>query len=355
MTVRKGIFIDGHERSDVVDARKLFLRKLTKLGFLHFTNAPSEDAMRALPDVDCPASDQRAKTVVFFHDESTFMSNEDQSTQWGMKGEKMMKPKSRGAGIMVSDFVDEHNGFLALSDAEYDRVKVLNPRLRKYAREFLEYGENKEGYWTRDRFIAQMQRAVEIAEIKYPKEEGWRHVWVFDHSSCHAAMADDALDVGKMNVKPGGKQRIMHDTTWNGRVWKLYYKERDGKKVAKGMKMVLEERGISTAAKTGDWMRKILGSHSDFRDEKSMIERMLTERGHVPCFLPKFHPELNPIERVWAQLKRFTIADHKRDGPTTICSPTQLAWGDVTTDTLGWCRFTSRSQSATNLAPAQMS
>ena len=50
--------------------------------------------------------------------------HEDQSTQWGMKGEKMMKPKSRGAGIMVSD---EHNGFLALSDAKYERAKVLNP------------------------------------------------------------------------------------------------------------------------------------------------------------------------------------------------------------------------------------
>ena len=234
MTVRKGIFIDGHEISDIVNARKLFLRKLTKLGFLHFTNAPSEDAMRALPDVDCPASDQRAKTVVFFHDESTFMSNEDQSTQWGMKGEKMMKSKSRGAGIMVSDFVDEHNGFLALSDAEYDRVKVLNPRLRKYAREFLEYGENKEGYWTRDRFIAQMQRAVEIAEIKYPKEEGWRHVWVFDHSSCHAAMADDAPDIGKMNVKPGGKQRIMQTQHGMGECGNYITKRGMGKRWRKG-------------------------------------------------------------------------------------------------------------------------
>ena len=56
-------------------------------------------------------------------------------------------------------------------------------------------------------FIAQMHRAIEIAEIKYPKEDGWCHVWVFDHSSYHAAMADDALDVSKMNVKPGGKHR----------------------------------------------------------------------------------------------------------------------------------------------------
>ena len=234
------------------------------------------------------------------------MSNKDQPTQWGMKGEKMLKPKSKGAGIMVSDFIDQRNGFLALSDEEYDAAKVSNPRIHKYAREFLEYGESRGGYWTRDKFIAQMHRAIEIAEIKYPKEDGWRHVWVFDHSSCLAAMADDALDVSKyMNVKPGGKQRIMRDTTWNG---KMYYTERDGKKVAKGMKVVLEERGVSTAGKTGDWMRQTLGQHSDFRDEKSMIEQMLIEKAHIPCFLPKFHPELNPIERVLVQLKRFTKA-----------------------------------------------
>ena len=56
-----------------------------------------------------------------------------------------------------------------------------------------------------------MKKAVAIAEVKYLKSAGWRHVWIFDHSSCHAAMADDALDINHMNVKPGGKQRIMHD------------------------------------------------------------------------------------------------------------------------------------------------
>ena len=59
LTVRKGIFIDGHERLDVIDARKLFLRKMTKLGFLHITNAPTKDAMKALPDVDAPTSERR--------------------------------------------------------------------------------------------------------------------------------------------------------------------------------------------------------------------------------------------------------------------------------------------------------
>ena len=139
-------------------------------------------------------------------------------------------------------------------------------------------------YWTRDKFIAQVRRAIEIAEIKYPKEGGWRHVWVFDHSSCHAAMADDALDVNAMNVKPGGKQRIMRNTIWNGQSWCMYTTARDVTKVAKVMKTILEECGVSTAG-GADWMCETLAKHL----KKSMIEH---EKGHVPCFLPKFHPEL---------------------------------------------------------------
>ena len=252
LTISKGIFIDGHERDDVVEARKIFLRKMTKIGFLHFTTAPTDNAARALPtDLDRPTLEQRSKTVVFFHDESTFLFNEDQTTQWGLEGERMLRLKSKGSGKMVSDFVDEHSGFLALSDVEYESAKISHSGLPKYAQEFLEYGESKEGYWTRGKFISQMKKAITIAEMKYPKANGWRHVhvWVFDHSSCHATMADDALDVGKMNVKPGGKQRIMRDTVWNGKVWKLYFTDSSGRKVAKGMKMVLEERGCNGGAR----------------------------------------------------------------------------------------------------------
>ena len=35
-------------------------------------------------------------------------------------------PKSKGAGIMVSDFIDEHNGFLALNDEEHEMGKCVN-------------------------------------------------------------------------------------------------------------------------------------------------------------------------------------------------------------------------------------
>ena len=41
-----------------------------------------------------------------------------------------------------------------------------------------------------------------------------------------------------------------------------------------------------------DWMRETLADHADFMDEKSMIEQMLVERGHIPCFV---YPELNRL------------------------------------------------------------
>lgn len=61
----------------------------------------------------------------------------------------------------------------------------------------------------------------------------------------------------------------------------------------------------------GEQMREMLAQMEDFKNEKSLIEHHLISRGHIPVFLPKFHPKLNPIERVWAQRKRYTKAHCK--------------------------------------------
>ena len=49
-------------------------------------NAPTDSSIPT--DIDSPPLEKRDKTVVFFHDESTFMSNEDQTLQWDLKGEE---------------------------------------------------------------------------------------------------------------------------------------------------------------------------------------------------------------------------------------------------------------------------
>jgi hypothetical protein len=44
----------------------------------------------------------------------------------------------------------------------------------------------------------------------------------------------------------------------------------------------------------------------DFREQKSMLEEAINQRGHIALFLPKFHPEFNWIEPCWAREKDFT-------------------------------------------------
>ena len=81
--------------------------------------------------------------------------------------------------------------------------------------------------------------------------------------------------------------------------------------IPKRMRCVLEERGVDTRSMKADEMRAALGSNPDFKNEKSSIERFLIEeKGYVVYvyMLPKFHCELNPIEHVLSQSKRYTKA-----------------------------------------------
>ena len=146
-----------------------------------------------------------------------------------------------------------------------------------------------------------MELEIKIADIKYPSENHSK-VWIFDQSSGHCAFREDSLNINKMNVGAGGAQPRMRDTVWDGKVQSMVLS--DGR--PKGMKIVLQERGIDiTNMKAAD-MRLVLGSHADFKNEKTALEYFMHEKGQRTIFLPKFHCELNPIERVWGEAKRFT-------------------------------------------------
>jgi hypothetical protein len=51
-------------------------------------------------------------------------------------------------------------------------------------------------------------------------------------------------------------------------------------------------------------MQRALECQPDFKAEKPLLQVLIEKRGHICLFLPKFHCELNPIEMVWAQIKR---------------------------------------------------
>ena len=77
-----------------------FLRRMVSLEFLNASNAPTEEAKKALPtDLHMPEPDVVDKTIVLFHDDTTFQANEDQPILWAAKGTSEMRPKSIGSGI----------------------------------------------------------------------------------------------------------------------------------------------------------------------------------------------------------------------------------------------------------------
>ena len=74
---------------------------------------------------------------------------------------------------------------MSLTDDELKKAQAEYPGIKRYARESIEYGENKDGYWTSENFMDQIKRCVKLAEFKYPASDGYKIVWIFDHSSCH--------------------------------------------------------------------------------------------------------------------------------------------------------------------------
>ena len=121
---------------------------------------------------------------------------------------------------MVSDFIDEVDGFL-----QYDGTE---------ARLYLEHQTVNN-----EMFITQVHKALDIFEALYPG------LFVFDNAPSHYKKADDSLHPDRMNISDGGKQPRMRDTLWNGQVQQMTLE--DGRQ--KGMKQVLIERGVNVWGK----------------------------------------------------------------------------------------------------------
>ena len=113
---KKGVYIDGHERSDVIDYRALFLKKLDILEQTHLPPPLCPDGLTRFT-VGNPEFSRHL--VLIYHDECIFHANEGESVLWAEEGKVPIRPKTQGRGLMVSDFVTEHDGLFALADEEY--------------------------------------------------------------------------------------------------------------------------------------------------------------------------------------------------------------------------------------------
>ena len=117
----------------------------------------------------------------------------------------------------------------------------------------------------------QIRNATDIADYKYRATH--TIVWLFDQSSCHKKFDELALQASKILVKDGGRRRV-RDTVWAGSVQEMV--NEDG--FAKGLRTILQERGINTQTMKADDMRTILSFREDLMTENTIVEQYLKDR-----------------------------------------------------------------------------
>ena len=167
-TFRQGIqYTDSHEREDVVKYRKTYLNKMT---FLESTHKPPPTCDDGIPSWHSGKETAARKVVFIYHDKTIFFTNDAPSQGWhDDMGSRQLRPKGRGKGLMISDFVEEYNGFLSLTDEELQRAQQKDPVFPQSAREIFMFGKSYDGYWNSELLMDNLKKAVKIAEFKYPR------------------------------------------------------------------------------------------------------------------------------------------------------------------------------------------
>ena len=146
-------------------------------------------------------------------------------------GSRPLIPKDEGLGLMISAFTCRELGFAhTIPD---DILKIVNRKRAKtkYSDESaatklfgtptktslttspfirqLEYGQNKEGYWTYDHMVIQLEDCIDVLQTQFPDFD---FIFLVDHSNGHDRLQPDGLNLNKISVRYGGKQPIMRNT-----------------------------------------------------------------------------------------------------------------------------------------------
>lgn len=185
--------------------------------------------------------------------------------------------------------------------------------------------------------ISQLNEVLDVIDKELPFVQC---LFLFDQSSNHKAMADDALSVTKMNVHPGGCHPMMRPGKWNGKEQAMV----DDVGQAKGLLKVLDERGLlGNIPGTGcngrvvkADLQQALAACDDFKSQQNVLAETITSHRRasldplpVPdlnlistCTCSKCVPLRNPDVKCLQlrceahvespQLQRFVIDDKKR-------------------------------------------
>ena len=193
--VKKGVYVDGHERQDVVEYRERFIESLEEL-WPYIVEFEDDGTIvnKVYPENCVVGGLDRQPIILVTHDESTFSSNDGRRQAWTGPSRQFLRPKGREQGIMVSDFLLP---WCRLSTESLTEEERGDTQLPLYATKYLEYGK-AEGYWDGKDLVAHViEVALPMLRKIYP---GYQILFLFDNSSNHGTYADDALRVQSMSL-----------------------------------------------------------------------------------------------------------------------------------------------------------
>ncbi|KAF7297803.1 hypothetical protein MKEN_01404000 [Mycena kentingensis (nom. inval.)] len=315
--VRKnGLYIDGHEREDVVAYRNAFVKRWMdeyepRMVTYDANGVPLYPRGFALGGAQ---AGRPFRLYLVTHDESTFYANDRRKTMWVHDSFKNTPlPKGEGVSIMVSDFLTPDWGRL-----KHDGMYVLSME----ARILFRAGKNRDGYFASEDLLATADNAIDIFEAK---TNGMATgLFMFDNAPSHQKRAADALSARKMPKNPhatwGQNPRMRPGLLPDGVTHQSFYFSEDHPTMPgwfKGMEQIIRERGQWPAAglnaectgfkcvpgSTGCCCRRTLFCAPDFVAQKSALQELVESRGHICDFYPKYHCELNFIEMYWGAAK----------------------------------------------------
>lgn len=290
-------YVDGHERPDVVAHRNRFVDEMAawQNRMEKFVGDEMETCIQ--PEL----SSGERKVILVTQDECIFQAHDGNRKIWQEQSKKEIRPKGPGASIMVSGFLCQCHGLLRLPNA----IAELNPDAPRDSTVIMYPGANRDGYFTNEQLAQQTKTMLKIFDILHPDCTA---LVAYDNSANHHAMANDASVASRLNLKDGGKSISLQRDGW--------FQNRDGSRIVqsmlsdtgkqKGLRTILEERGLFVPGMKLAEARILLSSQPDFVGQKPLLVENVEEAGHSIIFYPKFHPEFNFIEMFWGSCKAFT-------------------------------------------------
>jgi hypothetical protein len=203
-----------------------------------------------------------------------------------------MRKKNRGRGRMISGFVT-YEGFIR-DDILGNSWKIIS------------IGKAHDGYWTFEQMRKQLEETIPLLQKQYPPDR-YEILIMFDQSQNHKCFAPDALCAEELCAKDNGKNMKPQRDGWfmNAQGVRMVQKMTNTAGKPLGARSILAERGVDVKGMKLADMRKRLAEFEDFKQQRRWLEEICDKFGILCDFYPKFHCELNFIERVWSWIARF--------------------------------------------------